>query len=199
MRKVNTAITAVLCAGAVSWMTGFVADHLVSPKELTENAVKIEVADTAPVAEAAAAPAGDVAAAPAEAAATAGPSVLAMVATADVEQGKKVAKACLACHKFEKGAPNGVGPNQWGLIGRKKESVEGFKYSGTLSAQGGDTWTYAELNKFLEKPKAYAPKTKMAYAGVKKPEDRAALLAYMRTMADAPAPLPTDAEIAAGK
>jgi cytochrome c len=197
MRKVNTAITAVLCAGAVSWMTGFVADALVSPKELTENAVKIEVTETAPAPAAAeAAPAADAAAAPA---AAAGPSVLAMVATADAEKGKTVAKACLACHKFEKGAPNGVGPNQWGLIGRKKESVEGFKYSGTLSAQGGDTWTYAELNKFLEKPKAYAPKTKMAYAGVKKPEDRAALLAYMRTMADSPAPLPTDAEIAADK
>jgi cytochrome c len=121
--------------------------------------------------------------------------ILAMIATADIERGKAVAKACAACHQFDKGGANGVGPGLWGVVGNAKDSHPGYAYSGALKASGDPTWTYESLNKFLWKPKAYAKDTKMNFIGVKKPEDRAALIAYLRTMDDAPQGLPTQAEI----
>lgn len=170
---------ALLCAGIVAMLSGFVAKKLVAPQHLTEDAVKVEAA------EAVTAGAAGKAALP--------EPVLALIATADIERGKAVTKACAACHNFEKGGPNAVGPNLYDVVGRKKESHGGFAYSGELSKHGGDTWTFAELNKFLWKPKAYAPGTKMNYIGIKKPEDRAALLAYLRSLDGHPAP--TQAEI----
>lgn len=193
--KPHIAVLAVVSASSIAWLSGFASSQFVKPVDLAQDAVKIEVADTA----APAAPVGaDVAAPPSSAVAAPATvvSVLEMVASADVARGKTLAKACTACHNFDKGGKNGVGPNQWDLVGRKKDAVEGFKYSGKLVAQGGDTWTYGELNKFLTNPKAYAPGTKMAYAGIKKPEDRAAVLAYLRTLSDAPKPVPSAAEIA---
>jgi cytochrome c len=82
-------------------------------------------------------------------------------------------------------------------MGRAKDSVSGYAYSGALKQAGDPTWTYASLNKFLWKPKAYASGTKMNYLGVKKPEDRAALIAYLRSLSDSPKALPTDEQIAA--
>jgi cytochrome c len=193
--KPHIALLAVVSASSIAWLSGFASSQFVKPVNLAQDAVKIEVADTAAAAPAAAA-SSDVAAAPAAAAPAAVVSVLEMLASADVARGKTLAKACTACHNFDKGGKNGVGPNQWDLVGRKKESVAGFKYSGKLAAQGGDVWTYAELNKFLTNPKAYAPGNKMAYAGIKKPEDRAAVLAYLRSLSDAPKPVPSAAEIA---
>ncbi len=190
--KPHIALLAVVSASSIAWLSGFASSQFVKPVDLAQDAVKIEVADTAAAAPVAASP--DVAvpaAAPASVV-----SVLEMVASADVARGKTLAKACTACHNFDKGGKNGVGPNQWDLVGRKKESVAGFKYSGKLAAQGGDVWTYGELNKFLANPKAYAPGTKMAYAGIKKAEDRAAVLAYLRSLSDAPKPVPSAAEIA---
>lgn len=175
--KFNMILAAVLCAGIIAMLSGFVSRQLVAAETLPHDAVKIEVAEAA--------------ASGAPKAAAAEP-VLALVATADAAKGKTVAKACAACHSFEKGAPNGVGPNLYGILGRKKESVAGFAYSGSLKAQGGDTWTHLELNKFLWKPKAYASGTKMSFIGVKKPEDRAALLAYLQTLGEHPAPTQTE-------
>jgi len=203
-------LTAVVSAGLVSWLSGFVSQQLVNPVDLKEDAVKIEVAETAPTPEAAA-PAAEAAAAeaaPAEATpevaaaapaadAAAFPVALAMVAGADVAKGAKLAKACAACHTFDKGGKNGVGPNLYGVVGRKKQTHEGFTYSGKLTQKGGDAWTYVELSHYLFKPKDYAPGTKMTYAGMKKAEDRAALIAYLRTLADAPAAAPSEADIAA--
>lgn len=178
----NKIFAAVLVAGIVAMFGGFVAKLLVHPEKLAEPAYNIEVAE--------------VAAGPGGAAPVAEP-ILAMIAAADAARGEKIAKACAACHSFNKGGANGVGPNLWGTINGKKHHAAGYAYSGALVEVGGAVWTYAELNKFLWKPKAYAKGTKMAYAGLKKPEDRAALLAWMRTQADSPAALPTDAEIAA--
>lgn len=183
--KANMAMAALVSAGIIAWVSGFAAEVVVAPKQLKEDAVKVEVAATTGAAGPAAA---------------AGPEpVLEMIATADVERGKSVAKACAACHTFDNGGKNGVGPNLFGIVGRKKDSVAGYAYSGALVKQGGDTWTYAELAKFLWKPKAYAPDTKMTYAGIKKPEDRAAVMAYLRTIAGAPHALPSAAEIEAEK
>lgn len=106
-----------------------------------------------------------------------------MVASIDPAEGAKIAKVCMACHNFEPGGPNGIGPHLNDVLNRKKDSVAGFDYSGALEAQGGDVWTYAELNKFLWKPKKYAPGTKMNFIGLKKPEDRAAILICTRSKA----------------
>ncbi len=178
----NKIFAAVLVAGIIAMLGGFVAKQLVHPHKLEQNAYNIEAVEE--VAGGAAAPAGP-------------DPILAMLATADAAKGEKIAKACAACHTFTKGGPNGVGPNLYGVLGGPKDHAAGFAYSGALLEVGGNTWTYAELNKFLYKPKAYAKNTKMSYAGLKKPEDRAALIAWLRAQADAPKALPSDAEIAA--
>ncbi len=113
----------------------------------------------------------------------------ALLAQADVEKGKKVAKKCKACHDVKQGGPNKVGPNLWGIVGASKASKDGFAYSGALGGLGGE-WTYDALDAFLKRPKEYAPGTKMAFAGLKKPTDRANLIAYLRTLGDNPPPLP---------
>lgn len=178
----NKIFAAVLVAGLIAMFSGFVAEKLTKPKELKENAFKIEG-----VADAGAGPKVEKLAEP----------VLAMLASADIARGQKVSKACAACHNFDKGGPDGVGPHMWGVVGRSKDSVAGFTYSGALAANGASTWTYDSLNKFLWKPKKYAPGTKMNYVGLRKPEDRAAIIAYLRTLSDRPKPLPTSTEIAA--
>jgi cytochrome c len=177
--KFNMVFAALLCAGIVAMLSGFVARKIVAPHHLADDAVKVEAAEAAP-----AGGAGKVALPE---------PVLALIASADIERGKAVSKACAACHNFEKGGPNAVGPNLYDVVGRKKQSHEGFAYSGALTEHGGDTWTFAEMNKFLWKPKAYAPGTKMNFIGIKKPEDRAALLAYLRSLDGHP--MPTQAEI----
>jgi cytochrome c len=178
----NKIFAAVLIAGIIAGLGGFVAKVLVHPKKPAEFAYNIEVAEVA--ADGSGKPAGP-------------DPILALIATADAAKGEKIAKACAACHTFHKGGPNGVGPNLWNTVGGPKDHAAGFAYSGALLEVGGSTWTYAELNKFLWKPKAYAPKTKMSYAGLKKPQDRADLIAWLRTQGDSPAALPSDAQIAA--
>ena len=96
--------------------------------------------------------------------------------TADPAAGEKVFKKCKACHKVEDGA-NGTGPHLWGVIGREIGSVDGAKYSGALPS--GETWTASNLYAFLEAPKKWAPGTSMGFNGLKKPEDKANLIAYL--------------------
>lgn len=114
---------------------------------------------------------------------------LALLASADVARGEKVFKKCGACHNAAAGAGNKVGPNLWDIVGAKKAGVAGYSYSGALSELGGE-WTYANLDKFLLSPKAYAPGNKMTFRGVSKATDRAALLVYLRSLSDSPKPLP---------
>lgn len=113
-----------------------------------------------------------------------------LLSKADVEKGKLVAKKCLQCHTFEKGGPNRVGPNLWGIVGAKHGHIEAFSYSSALKGKEG-TWDYQALNLFLHKPRAYIPGTKMAFAGLEKIQDRADLIAYLRTLSEHPIPLPT--------
>lgn len=181
----NKIFAAILVAGIVAMLGGFVAKQLIHPHHLEEDAFPVEEA------------ADGAGGGPAKAA---GPEpILELIAAADATRGEKVSKACAACHTFNKGGPAGVGPNLYGVVGGPKDHMAGYAYSGALLKTGGTTWTYEELNKFLWKPKAYAPDTKMGYAGLKKPEDRAALIAWLRTQADSPKALPSDAEIAAEK
>ena len=117
-----------------------------------------------------------------------------LLASASVEDGMKVAKKCAACHDFAKDGKNKIGPKLWNTVGAKRGSHEGFSYSNALLEKEGN-WTYESLNAFLAKPKDYIPGTKMSFAGLKKTSERAELIAYLRTLADTPAPLPTQEEI----
>ena len=78
----------------------------------------------------------------------------------------------------------------WGVIGRNHAAVEGYAYSDVMKGLAGKPWTFEELDKFLANPKQYAPGTKMAFPGIKKPEERAALLRWLNDQSDSPAPLP---------
>ena len=118
----------------------------------------------------------------------AGPEpIMAMLASATAEAGKKVSKKCAACHSFTKGGPNKVGPNLWNIVGGKPASVAGYKYSGAMKGMAAN-WEFEELNKFLFKPKAYLKGTKMSFAGLKKSSDRAAIIAYLTALSDSPKP-----------
>ena len=150
----------------------------------TEEAPAEETA-AAPAAEEA--PAEDTAAAPAAEDSTEVAAVSSVFADADPAAGEKVFRKCRACHKIEEGK-NGVGPSLWGVVGREIGSVDGFKYSDALMALEG-TWTATELSAFLEKPRDYAPGTKMAYAGLRKEADRINLIAYLNEADGSPGPL----------
>lgn len=112
-----------------------------------------------------------------EEAADEGPAFEEVYAMADAAAGESLFRACSACHKLEEGA-NAVGPYLYGVVGRDVASVDGFNYSGSLIAVA-DVWTPEELDGFLENPRGYAPGTAMTYNGMRKVEDRAALIAYL--------------------
>lgn len=112
-----------------------------------------------------------------------------LLAKADATKGQTAAKKCAACHTFEKGGPNKVGPNLYGVVGRPVASHEGFNYSAALKAKGGN-WSFEEIDHFIANPKGYVPGTAMAFAGVAQAGERADILAYLRTLADNPQPLP---------
>lgn len=125
----------------------------------------------------------------AEAAAPKVEPIAVRLAGADADKGKGGTKACQACHSFEKGGPNKVGPDLWDIVERQKAHHEGFDYSAGLKEKGG-AWTYEDLDHFLENPKGYVKGTKMAFAGISSPTERANVIAYLRTLSDSPKPLP---------
>lgn len=128
-------------------------------------------------------------------------SIAVLMQSADPARGETVFKRCAACHTSEKGGANKVGPHLWDVVDRPAASVDGFGYSAAMKAFGaeGNKWDYEHLNKFLTSPKGYIKGTAMGFAGDKKDNERADLIAFLRTLADNPAPLPTaDAAPAAG-
>ncbi|WP_417668375.1 c-type cytochrome [Roseibium sp.] len=116
------------------------------------------------------------------------------LASASAADGEKVAKKCAACHSFDQGGANKVGPALWDVVGRKPGGHEGFAYSAAMVAFGetNPAWTFEELEGFLIKPKEHVPGTSMGFAGLRKPEERANMIAYLREQADNPVPLPAE-------
>jgi len=115
------------------------------------------------------------------------------LASATPEKGENSAKKCQACHTFNKGEPNRVGPNLYGVVGRAKASAPGFNFSAALKAKGGN-WTVEDLDHFLTNPKGFVPGTAMSFAGLPRGGERADVIAYLNTKSDNPQPLPKAAE-----
>lgn len=175
--EINKIAGAVLFCLLIIMGVNQVGNMVVHPKKLAEAAYKIDVPD---------APAAGGAPAAAE---EQDPPVAGLLAAANVDAGKKAFGKCASCHGVDKGGPAKVGPNLFDIVGGPKAHMAGFAYSDGLKKTEG-AWTYDNLYAFLKNPKAYAPGTKMAYAGSKSPKERADLIAYLRSLSDSPKPLP---------
>jgi cytochrome c len=116
-----------------------------------------------------------------------------LLASASPEKGENSAKKCQACHTFNKGEPNRVGPNLYGVVGRDRASVPGFNYSVAMKAKGGK-WTIEELNAFLANPKGSIPGTSMTFLGLPRGSERADVIVFLNSKSDHPAQLPKAAE-----
>lgn len=112
------------------------------------------------------------------------------LASADVAKGEAVFKKCAACHNVAPGGANGTGPALHGVIGRPIAAAAGFGYSDALRGMAGQKWDWDAMWAWLKSPKAYAPGNKMSFAGISKPEDRAAVIAWLNTQSSNPLPLP---------
>ena len=175
MASFNTVAGCVLASALFAMVVGKVSNALVDPHHLEKPAIAVSDAEPEPAAGAK----------PAEV-----PPIAPMLAKANADHGKQLyTKLCTTCHTDDKGGPNKVGPNLWDIVGRKKGSHPGFSYSSGVEAKGGD-WSYEDLNHWLLKPSAFIKGTKMAFVGLPKEQERADVIAYLRTMNDNPPPLP---------
>ena len=173
--EINKAVAALLVAGIAFSLSGLISESLVHETVLKKPVIAIEGAAPAP----AGGPAPVVL-----------PQIANLMASADVAAGESLSKKlCAACHSFNEGGANGVGPNLYGVLGAPHGHAAGFSYSAAIKGKEGP-WTYAGLNEWLYKPAAYAPGTRMGFAGLPKAEDRANVIAYLRSLSKSPEPLP---------
>ena len=174
--ELNKIAGAVLGSALFLMLINEAGNLLVHPHRLDGNVIGIEAAEEGTE---------TAAAEPAEPAVP----IAQLLVEADPAEGAKVAKKCTTCHTFEQGGANKVGPNLFGVIGRDIASVSGFGYSDALTEKPGE-WSFEAISHFVENPKEFAPGTKMAFAGVRKAEDRADLLAYLAETQGAELPAP---------
>lgn len=181
--ELNKVAAAVLVAGLAAMAVGKVTDALYHPDADPEKRGYTIAGGEDAGGSASATPAGPV-------------DILPFLAAGDPVKGAALAKACATCHTFEKGAPDGIGPNLWGAISRGVASHGAYAYSDALKGLGG-SWDFQRLSEFLTKPAKYAPGTKMSFPGMAKPEDRASFLRYLNTMGDSALPIPAASPSAA--
>ena len=174
--ELNKAAAAVLTAGIAFMVAGQVGNILVHPTRLTRPAIKIDVPTEA---------------APGAPVAAADPPVALELVSADPAAGESLTKqqGCVACHSFNEGGKAGIGPNLYGVLGAPHGHMVGYEYSAALKGKQGP-WTYDELYEWLKKPSAYAPGTKMSYAGLADPKKRADIIDYLHTLSHSPEALP---------
>ena len=174
--EVNKGVAAVLIAGIAFFLTGYLGTLLVHSAKPHSPAFEIAGA----VVETAAASAAPVAL----------PPIALLLAKADTVAGEANSKKlCASCHTFAEGGKAGVGPNLYNVVGQPHAGVAGFNFSNSLKGKSGP-WTYDDLNAWLSKPSAYAPGTRMAFAGIKNDQQRADVIAWLRSLSKNPAPLP---------
>lgn len=164
----NKIFAAFLVAGIVAMLAGFISKQLVHPTVPEERAYTVEIPEGGVTTAAATAPTGP-------------EDIEPFMAAADPANGEKLSRACMACHSFDKGGANKIGPNLWGIMGADIAHLDGFAYSSAVKEHGG-TWTIANMNKWLWNPRKMIPGTKMVYPGMKKPEDRADMIAWLKTL-----------------
>lgn len=116
------------------------------------------------------------------------------IAAMDADRGARVFKKCTSCHNVDNGGPNGTGPNLWNVVGAPAAQHAGFGYSNAFKSSG-KVWTYESLYNYLERPSKYIPGTTMNFIGLKKAEDRAAVIEYLRVASDNPLPRPEPAAL----
>lgn len=179
--EVNKGIAAVLVGGIIFFITGMLGDILVRENPLEKPVLAI-AAVPAPTAGAPAAPTGP-------------GDITPLLANADVKTGEQFThRVCIACHTFDKGGKNGVGPNLYGVVGGPHDHEASFNYSPAMQKYKGQPWTFDALNHWLYKPSAYAPGTRMSFAGITSDKQRVDVIAYLRTLSDNPVPLPKPEE-----
>jgi len=168
----------VLLALIVAWGSALLASKLIAPEEPAQASIAV------PTGPAGGAPPSAATQAPATAEPL-GP----LLASASVDDGKKIAQKCITCHTFEKGQPNRIGPNLYGIVGDEvAHDRGGYAFSDALKSKGG-TWTVDALNDWLFKPSTYVKGTKMTFIGLPKAKDRADIIAYLNSLSDSPKPL----------
>jgi cytochrome c len=173
----NKAAAAVLTAGITFMLAGLVGKFLVSPPRLYEAAI---ATGAPPPSSAPAAPA-------APTLEPIGP----LLASANVDAGRQAAqRLCASCHNFAQGGPNGVGPNLYDIVGSPHARVAGFNYSAANRALADKPWDYEALNAFLARPATAMPGTRMAFAGISNTQQRADVIAFLRSLSPNPKPLP---------
>jgi len=172
----NKIVAAVLTAGITFGLAGVIGGLLVHPRMPHEPAISMGGEAVQQAAAPAAAPALE--------------PITPLLANANVQNGQTLAqRQCASCHTFNEGGPNRVGPNLFGIVGNKHAHAEGFNYSGAIRGMADRPWSYEELNAWIANPRTYAPGNRMSFAGIANAQQRADLIAYLRSISpNAPAP-----------